>query len=343
MKKNKQFEEDFKNKLLSESALQNVKKYTGEASELILSKKTNKLEKFKISIIIPTHNRFNQLLRLLNSIFSQTYSNIEVILIDDVSTDDTNKFFESIEDERIKYVRNTKNLGMGLNRQKGYKIATGDFIIFSDDDDYYIDDDYFKDAINIFKDKSINLICSSSYIHYENEDIYEYHLLNFSKKIKSYDYLERFQFDLLKPTSTFPLIIRKSILEEADFKNMKMMNDSSIYLRSLMIGGNAYANKKIIGIYRVNGKNDTFNVKADFTIKNLKEKKYVYKYLKNKELSFDLKEWYIKEIKITACHFLNGREKSKAKRKKVLYWILFNVSYELFKELYKSEKDKNKI
>ena len=117
MKKNKQFEEDFKNKLLSTSAFENIKKDTGEASDLILSKKTNKLEKFKISIIIPTHNRFNQLLRLLNSIFSQTYSNIEVILIDDVSTDDTNKFFESIEDERIKYVRNTKNLGMGLNRQ----------------------------------------------------------------------------------------------------------------------------------------------------------------------------------------------------------------------------------
>ena len=51
MKKNKQFEEDFKNKLLSTSAFENIKKDTGEASELILSKKTNKLEKFKISII----------------------------------------------------------------------------------------------------------------------------------------------------------------------------------------------------------------------------------------------------------------------------------------------------
>ena len=168
-------------------------------------------------------------------------------------------------------------------------------------------------------------------------------MLNFSKKIKAYDYLEKFQFELLKPTSTFPLIIRKTVLEKANFKDMKMMNDSSIYLRSLMIGDYAFANDRIIGIYRVHNKNDTLNVKADFTIKNLQEKKYIYKYLKKQNVEFDLKDWYEKEIKITVCHFLNGREKSKKNRKKVLYWVLFNVSYKLFKELYKSERDKNNI
>ena len=104
---------------------------------------------------------------------------------------------------------------------------------------------------------------------------YQYYELNFKKKINSLDYLERFQFDLKKPTSTFPAIFRKKSLDEAEFKNMKMMNDSSIYLRCLMLGRSAYANEKIIGVYRVHDKNDTFNVKADFTIKNLKEKKYI--------------------------------------------------------------------
>lgn len=344
MKENiKTFESDFKKKLLSSSAFNNVKNDDNGKQKLKVNSTINKKDKYKISIIIPTHNRLNQLTKLLNSIFSQKYTNYEIIIIDDVSTDETNDFFTKLNEDKIVYVRNEVNLGMGLNRQKGYKIATGDFIIFCDDDDYYIDNDYFGDAIKIFEDKKINLICSSSYILYENENKYSPYLLNFSSKIKAYDYLEKFQFDLLKPTSTFPLIIRKTVLEKANFKDMKMMNDSSIYLRSLMIGDYAFANDKIIGIYRVHNKNDTLNVKADFTIKNLQEKRYIYKYLKKKDVDFDLKEWYEKEIKITVCHFLNGREKSKVNRKKVLYWVLFNVSSKLFKELYKSEKEKNNI
>ncbi len=233
---------------------------------------------------------------------------------------------------------------MGLNRQKAYKIATGDFVIFSDDDDYYIDNGYFKDAIEIFQDKKISMICSPSYVHVESDDSYYQHKLNIPQTIKGIDYLERFQFELLKPTSSFPLIVRKKILEKAHFENMKMMNDSSIYLRSLMVSKKVYHNNKFIGIYRVHNSNDTLNVKADFTIKNLQEKRYVYKYLKhNKQVDFNLAEWYEKQVAITARHFLNGREKSKFKRMRVLLYVLRNVSCKLFKELYRSEKEQKHL
>lgn len=335
----KLFDKNLKDGVLSKTAYENILNDCYKKNNKVSSIKDND-GKYKISVIIPTHNRLEQLEQCINSIFNQNYKNIEIIIIDDVSTDKTQNKYKNIKDDKIVYIRNNKNLGMGLNRQKAFKIAKGEFIIFCDDDDYFIDNSYFSDAITIFKDKSIDVICSSSYIHYENDNTYQYYELNFSKKIKSLDYLERFQFDLKKPTSTFPAIFRKKALDEADFKNMKMMNDSSIYLRCLMLGRNAYANKKIIGVYRVHDKNDTFNVKSDFTIKNLKEKKYIYKFLSKKDIDFDLNKWFIEQIKITTCHFLNGKEKSTYKRNKVLYWVKHNVSKELFKELKKHEKDK---
>lgn len=344
----KLFEENKKNKLLSPSAFVNILEdcftLSKEEKEKLTPKEKKKkvTEKERITVIIPTHNRLKQLTKCIESITSQDYKNIEIIIIDDVSTDDTRKFYENHKDKRIRYLRNEKNLGMGLNRQKAFKVATGDFIIYCDDDDYFIDNTYFSDAIKIFQDKEINIICSPSYIHYEEENVYSLYELNYSEKIKSIDYLKRFQFDLKKPTSTFPAIFRKEVLDKANFKDMKMMNDSSIYLKALMMGGYTYKNEKIIGVYRVHGKNDTFNVKADFTIKNLKEKKKIYQYIKKNNLLENPKKWYEQETKITICHFLNGKEKSSFKRNQVLLWTKMNVSKELYKELKLSEKERKK-
>ena len=82
------------------------------------------------------------------------------------------------------------------------------------------------------------------------------------------------------------------------------------------------------------------NVKANFTIKNLEEKKKIYKYIQKKNLLKNPTEWFEQEAKITIYYFLNGNEKSRWKRKKVLYWTKKNVSKELFLELKKAEKER---
>ena len=97
----------------------------------------------KISVIIPTHNRFEFLSELISSIFSQSYQNFEIILIDDVSSDKTSEVYGNYHDKRLKYYRNHENLGAGLSRQKGYNLSDGDYIIFCDDDYYFIDNGYF--------------------------------------------------------------------------------------------------------------------------------------------------------------------------------------------------------
>jgi GT2 family glycosyltransferase len=86
-----------------------------------------------ISIVIPTHNRKRMLDRLLMSTLKSTYKNIEIIVIDDASSDGT---FEYIKQKykKVKIFRNKKNLFTAGSRNTGFKKATGDFVFFIDDD-----------------------------------------------------------------------------------------------------------------------------------------------------------------------------------------------------------------
>ena len=282
----------------------------------------------KISIIIPTHNRFEQLSELINSIYNQTYQNFEIILIDDVSNDKTSEVYSNYYDKRLKYYRNYENLGSGLNRQKGYNLSHGDYIIFCDDDDYFIDNSYFIDLIRIFENEEINVICSESYTHYETEDKYVYSNVNLDEgPIDSLTYLKNFMTKYKKPTSLFPAAFRRKTLMESNFKEMTMMNDTSLYLRALMIGGKTFINKKIVGIYRVHGANYTFNTKPDFIIKNLEEKKNVYSYLKKHDVIPNVDEWYVEQIAITVNYHLRSVSNEKD-ADSVLNWVYENVSCE---------------
>lgn len=98
--------------------------------------KKNKL----VSVIIPFFNRFNLLKESIKSVANQTYSPIELILIDDYSK---NKFDENFlkqfrnENFSIKIIRNDKNIGPGLSREKGRLLAKGDYIAYLDSDDFW--------------------------------------------------------------------------------------------------------------------------------------------------------------------------------------------------------------
>lgn len=89
----------------------------------------------KVSIIVPIYNAEKYLKRCLDSLVNQTYSNIEIILLNDGSTDKTDSIIKSYKDKRIIYVKK-ENSGIGSTRNKGIELATGDYIMFVDSDDY---------------------------------------------------------------------------------------------------------------------------------------------------------------------------------------------------------------
>ncbi|VVS95301.1 glycosyltransferase family 2 protein [Desulfoluna spongiiphila] len=90
-----------------------------------------------VSVIIPTYNREKSILRAVSSVLNQTYTNIEVIVVDDGSTDNTESIVLKIKDKRLKYFK-TKNHGANFARNFGIKKSSGEIIGFNDSDDEWL-------------------------------------------------------------------------------------------------------------------------------------------------------------------------------------------------------------
>lgn len=92
----------------------------------------------KVSVIVPVYNTEAYIYDCLDSLIKQSYKNLEIIVINDYSTDSSKKKIEQIaqKDERIKTFHFTKRKGVGAARNFGIKKATGDYIYFLDSDDY---------------------------------------------------------------------------------------------------------------------------------------------------------------------------------------------------------------
>ena len=106
------------------------------------------MENNMISVIVPIYNIENYIEKTINSIINQTYQNLEIILVDDGSTDDSGKIIDDIakKDSRL-LVIHKKNGGVTSARASGIKAATGDWIGFVDGDDY-IEPDMYERLMN---------------------------------------------------------------------------------------------------------------------------------------------------------------------------------------------------
>ena len=90
-----------------------------------------------VSIIIPTYNRARTIEKSIYSVLNQTYQDIEVIVVDDCSTDETQKIVNNINDKRVRYVKMEFNGGACAARNRGIDEAKGDYIAFQDSDDVF--------------------------------------------------------------------------------------------------------------------------------------------------------------------------------------------------------------
>lgn len=90
-----------------------------------------------VSVIIPTYNRKHTICHSLESVLNQTYSNIEVIIVDDGSTDNTSTLIKAYSDNRIQYIYKATNQGVAAARNTGIALASGEYIAFQDSDDIW--------------------------------------------------------------------------------------------------------------------------------------------------------------------------------------------------------------
>ena len=92
----------------------------------------------KVSVIIPTYNRAAMLPRAVDSVLAQTFTDFELLIVDDCSADETSDVVARLDDSRIRAFRHRRNRGSAATRNTGIANARGEYIAFLDDDDEFL-------------------------------------------------------------------------------------------------------------------------------------------------------------------------------------------------------------
>jgi glycosyltransferase involved in cell wall biosynthesis len=145
-----------------------------------------------ISVIVPAYNVETYIGKCLDSILSQTYRDLEVIVIDDGSTDNTSNIIAHYAgDSRLKYVEQ-KNSGVSAARNAGISAATGDYLAFVDSDDYLEPDMYKKLLAALIESQADIAVCNYNLI-YEGHTVDKYsnmkdEIINVSENVQAHFY-----------------------------------------------------------------------------------------------------------------------------------------------------------
>ena len=106
-----------------------------------------------VSIIMPSYNTGKFIGETINSVIDQTYINWELIIVDDCSSDNTDEIIKNIKDSRIVYLKNEKNMGAAVSRNRALREAKGKWIAFLDSDDLWKENKLEK-QIKFMKDNN---------------------------------------------------------------------------------------------------------------------------------------------------------------------------------------------
>lgn len=140
-----------------------------------------------VSFIIATYNRADYICDAVRSIFKQKYNNIEIIVIDDCSNDNTRELLKANFDNKVIYSRNSKNMGPAFSRNIGLGFAKGKYIGLLDSDDILYDENHTQIAVDTLeKDKDIAIFCCDFYIIDRENRI----LNKYSPLLDSIDYID---------------------------------------------------------------------------------------------------------------------------------------------------------
>ena len=164
----------------------------------------------KISVIVPVYNVENFLNQCLGSLVSQTYRNLEILIVDDGSTDKSSAIYQkySSTDNRIKIIKQ-KNAGVSAARNNGLKFATGDWVHFVDSDDY-LDIDYYEKMMTAAGDLNPDILAGD--VISQNSDLYN---VCYKSRIALYSATEKFiQTNALNNCTVWRYVFRREFLEK---------------------------------------------------------------------------------------------------------------------------------
>lgn len=211
-----------------------------------------------VSVIIPVFNCLKYFKQCIESVINQSAVDIEIIVIDDCSTDaDYKEIVTAYRDERIKFIKNLTRIGAGLSRNKGIKLSKGDYIAFLDGDDFYPS----ADSINLLfsKARTDNLdICGGSlYTVDANSVIIDKQVPGqFFQKSGMMKYID-YQHD----GGFYRFIYKKDFLltNKIFFPDLRRMQDPVFFVNAMIKAKSFFAYKEYVYAYRKGHKKITWD------------------------------------------------------------------------------------
>jgi glycosyltransferase involved in cell wall biosynthesis len=156
----------------------------------------------KVSIMIPTYNQQKYIIRAIESALLQDYENIEIVISDDNSLDESQliiiDYLFKKNDHRIRYYRNKENIGILRNYKKTlYEYALGDWVINLDGDDFFVDPGFISAAINLTLEEENIVLVFGNYCEFYQNSSKIVNILNFEmpRVLESNDFLLRYSND----------------------------------------------------------------------------------------------------------------------------------------------------
>lgn len=222
--------------------------------------------KINLSVIVPVYKTENYLEKCINSIVSQKLNNIEIIIVNDGSPDNSERVIQKFIDKysNIVYIKK-ENGGLSSARNMGLKYAKGKFVGFVDSDDYIDINMYNKMFNKAIKDNSDIVICDMKY-DLNGKDVS-------SNKFKDFGALDKYETLLKYLSHTYfkshaqNKIYKRELFDKVQFPEGKLFEDMATFYKLVHISNRiSFVNEKL---YYYNQGNEESITKKKFNLKNL--------------------------------------------------------------------------
>ena len=248
----------------------------------------------KISVIVPIYKVEEYLHRCIDSIINQTYTNLEIILVDDGSPDDCPMICDEYakKDSRIRVVHK-KNGGLSDARNAGIDIATGEYLMFIDSDDF-VDVEMMESMMKNMIDNNVDMVvCNIKYV-YEDREVVKYNQAD--RILDRYEAMEEYLKDGVVQAVAWNKLYKKSLINDMRYKVGKTNEDEfftykvvdktdKIYYNSRSFYNYIQRDSSIMGKYSIKRLD---GVEASYERLNFIKEKYPTLYEKEKKTFVNL-------------------------------------------------------
>ncbi len=241
-----------------------------------LSEKSQDVPEFRpgvVSIMIPTYNQAMYIGDTIRSALGQTYGELEILVADDASTDDTRDIVAGFSDPRVKYFRNERNIGRVRNYHKAlYEYATGTWAVNLDGDDYYIYPRFLEDSLTALSENPGAILAFSEYARLDNGVCADEAIADLGSGRVTV--LDGNEFFFSMPSNPVRLRHMTTIYDRREamrigFYTKDIISSDYESLYRLILNGKVVHLDRIIGVWRRHGDNLSTNLDVAGWINNL--------------------------------------------------------------------------